>query len=259
MQSFIVQWHVAVGTAGCDTTPLSRTWSRRTKEVVALHCCGFMVGVLDVSQTACPEKGWLLPRKGRGEDCCWWPWFNSRVVCKGRVSPALVQLQWTMQCCRQLLRETVNYTTFSSAPYWQTGETKMMQCKQIWWKAEEITDVNRITPAREEERSPISLSYLTLQSTIQEYYLLYDKRVFIPIWCEVALLERFFSVFSKILLVSQRENRDYTSKPWASMPIAYSVQNQHWRFSLLQHLGQFLFSERLLELDDLPLVRQEPL
>lgn len=53
-----------------------------------------------------------------------------------------------------------------------------MQCKQIWWKAEEITDVNRITPAREEERSPISLSYLTLQSTIQRH-LLYDKRAFL--------------------------------------------------------------------------------
>lgn len=31
---------------------------------------------------------------------------------------------------------------------------------------------------------------------------------------------KIFSVFSKILLVSQRENGDYTSKPWASMPIA---------------------------------------
>lgn len=51
----------------------------------------------------------------------------------------------------------------------------MTQCKQIWWKAEEIIHINRITPAREEERSPIPLSYLTLQSTIQ-YYLLYDKR-----------------------------------------------------------------------------------
>lgn len=51
---------------------------------------------------------------------------------------------------------------------WQ-GKARWTQCKQIWWKAEGIPHVSRITPAREEERSPMSLSYLTLQSTMQQY------------------------------------------------------------------------------------------
>lgn len=123
-----------------------------------------------------------------------------------------VQLQWTHA---ELLPETVTYTTkvFSSAPYWQTGETEVTQCKQIWWKPEEIIHVNRIIPAREEERSPISLSYLTLQSTIQQYYLLYDKRAFYSSMMWSSFAWKISSVFSKILLVSQRENGDYTSKP----------------------------------------------
>ena len=124
--------------------------------------------------------------------------------------------------CRQLLPKTVTYTmeVFSSAPCWQTGETEITQCKQIWWKAEEIIHVSRITPAREEERSPISLSYLTLQSTVQQYYLLYDKRAFYSNMTWSSFAWKISSVFSKILLVPQRENGDYTSKPWASMPMA---------------------------------------
>lgn len=40
MQPFIVQWHVAVGTAGCDTTPVSGTCSGRKREVVAVEWAG---------------------------------------------------------------------------------------------------------------------------------------------------------------------------------------------------------------------------
>lgn len=126
-----------------------------------------------------------------------------------------------VQSRRQLLPETGNYPTkvFSSAPYWQTGETKTSQCKQIW-KAEEILHVNRITPAREEERSPISLSYLTLRSARQQYYLSCDKRALYSNMMWSSFAWKISSVFSKILLVSRRENGDYTSKPRASMPIA---------------------------------------
>lgn len=116
MQPFIVQWHVAVGTAGCDTTPVSG----RKREVVAVEWAGITTGVLVLSNPACP--GSTGPRV----------WDRSASGDHSRTRPKDL-------------------------------------CKQIYWKAEEIAHVSRITPAREEERSPMSLSYLTLQSTIRQY------------------------------------------------------------------------------------------
>lgn len=95
-----------------------------------------------------------------------------------------------------------------------------------WWKSDRIMLDNRITPVREEERSPMSLSYSALQSTIQQYYLLYNKRAFYTNMMWSSFTWKISSVFSKILLVSQRENGDYTSKPWASMPTAGAFVQQ---------------------------------
>lgn len=245
-----------MGTAGCDIAPVSRTWSRRTREVVAgwwhfptqhepkkYSSCNLVQGRLRRGDHSVSAE--LPAREGS-------PSFRS-------------SSSGAVQSCRQLLPETSDYPTkvFSPAPYWQTGETKTSQCRQIWWKAEEILHVNRITPAREEERSPISLSYLTLQSAVQQYYLLCDKRAFYPNMMWSSFAWKISSVFSKILLVSRRENGDYTSKPWASTPIARAfVQhgtNAGGFLNCSTRTIPFLCSECLLELGELSPLRQGPL
>lgn len=120
MQPFIVQWHVAVGTAGCDTAPVSRACSGRKREVVAVKRGGFTMGVLALSNPARPgNTGPRAQETSASGD-------HSRVRPKGLSANKSV------------------------------GKQKKLH-------------VSSITPASEEERSPISLSYLTLESTIQQY------------------------------------------------------------------------------------------
>lgn len=75
MQPFIVQLHVAVGTAGSDTTPASGVCSGRKREVLAVEWAGIPSGVLALPNSACPgstgtcawDRGTVGTRAGQGQ------------------------------------------------------------------------------------------------------------------------------------------------------------------------------------------------
>lgn len=217
MGPFLVLRDIAVGSAGGDTAPVSRTGSGRMS-----------------GRPLCPLVAQLDPCRAADGFC--------------------------------LKMLTTQQTSFPQSHVNKQEKQERLSTNKPGterWKLDEITDISRTTPVREEERCPISLSYSALQSTIQQYYLLYDKRAFYSNMMWSVFAWKISSVFSKILLVSQRENGDYTSKPWASMPIAGAfVQhrtNTGYFLNCNNSDNYLAFLECFSKLDELPPVRQEPL